>query len=49
MMDESIERARCEELAKSSSFYRKVYSEVSHCSSMGLLIARKLNFWGDDE
>lgn len=28
MMDESIERARCEELAKSSSFYRKVYSEI---------------------
>lgn len=28
MMEESIERARCEELAKSSSFYRKVYSEI---------------------
>ncbi|KAJ0242015.1 Uncharacterized protein HA466_0213440 [Hirschfeldia incana] len=27
-MKESIGRARCEELAKSSSFYRKVYSEI---------------------
>ncbi|CAH8364051.1 unnamed protein product [Eruca vesicaria subsp. sativa] len=28
MMKESLGRERCEELAKSSSFYRKVYSEI---------------------
>lgn len=36
-----IGRERCEELAKSSSLYRKVYSEVSISSSFVKLIAHK--------